>query len=165
MSQAEAPQFVYTEAERADMLTKMKDMAGREVLSAEELSDVGWLIIDRDAPEKYAPEFDGTIDIRDLDKGETFTLGPAVRGEGFNMEIQTVNSTPDEFLILEKDVRGGLRWQLSFLAGRMYPSRFLNKNFEADGDIVEGIAPLSPQEHASVAKRLVDAYQKNNQLI
>lgn len=160
----EAPPFIHTEAERAEMLTRMQDIARRDEISAGELEEVGWLILDRDADEVYDSEdgFGGQMLLPSRDKPE-IALESAARGRYFYITILDgidLNRETGEKIILDQDKkRGSLRWRVGIF-NSMY-SEFLGRRVEVDaGDYVMAIDSLSPGEHATLARRVVQAYQE-----
>ena len=165
MTQAEAPTFIHTEAERTQMLARMQEIASSYQISAKVLEEVGWLILERDAQEEW-DKFDGN-DMFDGDmllpeRGEPrISLGPAMRGDHFNITILDGidrNASSGEIVRLSEDEkRGGLRWRVGIF-DTIY-SETLGRRIQIEArDIVMAVDPLSLAEHAILAKRLVDNY-------
>ena len=160
MAQPEVPTFIHSEAERAEMLTRMQVIAGRHEISADELEEVGWLILERDTDYDLEGDFDGGVLLPNRDRPEIVLLG-ATKGEYFQIVMCDgidINRYTGEFVQLSKDKdRGSLRWHVGIF-GSMY-SEILGRRIEVESrDDVMAVDPLSPREHASFAKRLVGSY-------
>lgn len=62
-----------------------------------------------------------------------------------------------EVIRLDKDERGGLRWKVGLI--NTMRSEFLGRRVMVDaGEYIMAVDPLTPKEHAALAKRIVNTY-------
>lgn len=164
MTQAEAPTFIHSEEVRAEMLARMQEIAGNDEIPAEELEEVGWLILKRDSVEEEIEIFEGKemLDVRmhlPTDDKPEFLVGAATRGEYFEFTVlDGINPSVEsgEILRLSND-EGSLSWRVGIF-DTIY-SEIQGKRIAIQPrDIVMALEPLSPKEHAIFAKRIVEAY-------
>lgn len=155
----EAPQFVHSETEREQMLTQMREMAGREKLTTAEFKVFCYLLLDRDlTPDDVKRGYDDSESVYPEEQ-------PRIIVEANNPEddyicitfLDGLSEKSGEAVFLEGE-RGRLRW-MSAPKGSVY-SEILGRRIKLQEDfILEKPAILSPQDHARVAKILLDVSQ------
>lgn len=161
MAQTEAEQFIHTEAERTEMLYRMQAIAGKDEMPAEDLEEIYYLILDRDA-DQHDVEYGLYDSMRILPNHEqpAIALGPSNR-ESHEASIILLDGL-DRARDTGEDIRsdqedGHLMWRVG-LINSMY-SEFLGRRVLVDvGEYVMAADPLTDREHAILAKRLVENY-------
>lgn len=164
MFSTEVPTYLHSEAERAAMLIKIKDIASKAEISAEELQEVGWLILNRDQEvgEDLGGVFDGEWRLPN-DESPKIEIAGAIKDEYFIIglldKIEPGSEDAGEQIIMEVDEKGRLRWHVGLL-NSMY-SEFYGRRVPIESDnYLVAKDPLSPRDHAVLARRLVEVYNE-----
>ncbi len=150
---AEASSYIHSEEERAEMLNRIGEFASKDELSAQELVDLGYLLMDRDADKKM---LDAGDTYRDRGIGQyIFAASPKTDQE---TDFQIYNdSNRRELIELEEDIES-LAWRVSFLSDALYSGMLSRKIEVSPMRWVSANDILTSRDHASIAKRLVTDY-------